>query len=79
MEAEKSRKLSMMNSSLGEKLIEEETAEEGAVSNHLLYDNYCVKSLQSICYIVLSHVLPIGENCQIKSCKDSKITTQWRI
>ena len=36
MEAEKSRKLSMMNSSLGEKLIEEETTEEGSVSDYLI-------------------------------------------
>ena len=62
MEAEKSRKLSMMNSSLGEKLIEEETAEEGSVSDYLLYDRYCVKFVQPIRCIVLLRVLPIGEN-----------------
>ena len=35
MEIEQSRKISMMNTSIGEKLIEEEIAEEGSVSiNH---------------------------------------------
>ena len=63
MEAEKSRKLSMMNSSVGEKLIEEETAEEGSVNDYLLYYKHCVKSMLLICCIVLLHVLPIGDNC----------------
>ena len=39
VEVEKSRKLSMMNTSLGEKLIEEETAEEGSVSQTSLFLN----------------------------------------
>ena len=36
VEVEKSRKLSMMNTSVGEKLIEEEIAEEGSVSMRMI-------------------------------------------
>ena len=49
VEVEKSRKLSMMNTSLGEKLIEEETAEEGSVSQTSLFLN---KTKLTVCTIL---------------------------